>query len=313
VTKCACHLSIRWLVHHSKDLARRTFAAVHYMDDSGETGAKYTLIGGPIFAQKGFFAFHYEWDRIAASHNVELPIHMREFNRPNGRLAHLSNEQRKSLFHDLVYLINRNKLFSLTAVVDNLEFQKYFPVPQFRRYMGAAPLAFLQCALLNHILVRDHGMRPMAYMIARSDSNSVITDCYNFWKSYETRIACEHTGSLTFDDPSRVNALQAADMVAWANRRNHAGGNFNNGFEALELLTRYVESDVKPSIHLHFVVEEESTRKLAEILGPPKRKKGERVSLLGLISPAVREHLETVAKNIGEDEHPPNKNPLAAK
>jgi hypothetical protein len=62
--------------------AKRSFATTHYIDDSGEEAAPFTLMGGPIFSQRGSFAFHYEWSRITDLHNVKLPIHMRDFARP---------------------------------------------------------------------------------------------------------------------------------------------------------------------------------------------------------------------------------------
>lgn len=250
-----------------------------------------------MFSQKGFFAFHYEWDRIAAIHKVELPIHMKEFARPDGRLAYLSDDERRSLFADLVYLINRNKLYSMTVVVGNAEFQQYFPKYCFRGYMGSAALAFLWCMLLNHLNVKsEERMAPMAYVVARSDVNSELADCYNFWRSYEVRITAEYTGAFGIEEPRRVNALQAADMVAWANLKRHRGENFDRGFEPLELLTRYVESDVKPNVHFHFPVSGESTKKLAAILGQPNRQKGRRISLLGLISPEMREYINRPEK-----------------
>lgn len=74
-------------MHSSSDPGQRKFATTHFIDDSGEDAASFTLMGGPVFSQRGVFSFHYEWERIAITHNVQLPIHMREFARPHGRLA----------------------------------------------------------------------------------------------------------------------------------------------------------------------------------------------------------------------------------
>ena len=93
---------------------------------------------GPVFAQKNFVTFHHEWSRIATEvHRVELPVHMRDFARPAGRLAHLSDEKRRWLLNYLVELINRFKAYSLTVGVDNLDFSGCFPQGKFRGYMGA--------------------------------------------------------------------------------------------------------------------------------------------------------------------------------
>jgi hypothetical protein len=218
---------------------------------------------------------------------------MRDFGRPDRRLAYLSDSERRSLFSDLVYQINRHKAYSLTTMVQNLDFEECFPHETFQRHMGAHPLAFLWCMLLNHVNIKRHDrLGSLAYVVARSDVGAQITDCHKFWSSYEEYIDERHSGSLAFDEPKRVNALQAADMVAWANNRKHAEqALFDRGFEPLELLTRYVESDVKPSVHFHFPVDKESTLKLAGVVGSPVRQKGKRVSLLGAISPNARKAL----------------------
>jgi hypothetical protein len=274
-------------------LYRSRLTLVQYIDDSGEETSKFTLMGGPVFAEKDFFSFHYQWDWILQSHKIEPPIHMREFLKPKSRFAHLSNGGRRALFQDLVYLINQNKLHSLTVAIDNIEFQEFFPADQFRGYMGAAALGFLWCMVLNGIIVREHKHKiyRMGYMVARSDINAQLTDAYNFLRSYEVRIEEETIGPFSIDEPSQVNALQAADMVAWANLRKHRGEDFRNGFEPLELLTRHVESDVKPGIHFHFKPSRKSTENLAAIVGSPVRRKGKRASLLGIIAPKIKADL----------------------
>ena len=275
-----------WLMHHSLDPKRRTVACAHYIDDSGsDERSKLAVVGGPVFAQKQFFEFHYEWDRIAATHEIAMPIHMKEFARPYGRLARVSDSKRKELFYDLVYLINKHKAYGLTVAVDNPEFQNLFSPQTFRSHLSSTSFAFLWCMILNHSLVKGHSrLDKMAYVIARSPQNAQMTDCYNFWTSYESIEGKEFAGSLTFDTPKAANALQAADLVAWANLRKHVGRAFDDGFEPLELLTRDVASDVKPSIHFHYPVTDRSTQKLAEIVGEPIRAKGQRRSLLGIVS-----------------------------
>jgi hypothetical protein len=294
-------------MHHSKDPARRSFVPANYIDDSGEESAQFSLMGGPVFSQTGFFDFHYQWGRIADSHQIELPIHMKEFARPDGRLAYVSDHQRRSLFVDLVHQINRNKIYSVTVVVNNNEFSECFPSSVYKGYMSPSAYAFLWCLLLNYLHVKQAQDRdgicldPMAYIVAESDFNTQLMDCYTFWRSCEKYEESEHTGSITLGQPKSVYALQAADMVAWANLRKHRGLPFDKGFEPLELLTQYVESDVKPNIHYHFPVDKESAQRLAGILGSPSRKKGKRESLLGAISPALLKHVARLIEPTAED------------
>ena len=139
-----------WLMHHSLDPKRRTLACAHCIDDSGsDERSKLAVVGGPVFAQEHFFEFHYEWDRIAAMHEIAMPIHMKEFARPYGRLAGVSDSKRKELFYDLVYLINKRKAYGLTVAVDNPEFQNLFPPQAFRSHLSSTSFAFLWCMILR--------------------------------------------------------------------------------------------------------------------------------------------------------------------
>jgi hypothetical protein len=261
-------------------------ALTHYVDDSGcDEYSNVAVIGGPVFLQKSFHSFHYEWGRLADVHGVQLPIHMRDFARPHGRLAGIGDEQRRFLFRDLVTLINTEKAWSLTVTIANDEFRNSFAPEIFRHHVSPDAMAFYWCLLLNHIVVKQHKTRleKMSYYVANSSRNTQLLDAYHFWKSYEDRMGEHHTGACGFDDAKQVNALQAADLVAWSNHRKDAGLPFNHGFEPLVLLTRSVGSDVKPIIHFHYPVKATTIAKLAAILGNPVRAKARRQSLLGLL------------------------------
>ena len=162
-------------MHHSTDLSQRTETITHYVDDSGsDEQSKIAVVGGPVFDRAGYFPFSYEWDRLLrAGHRVKAPVHMREFARPHGRFAYLSNTERAALFSDLVKLINETKFYSATAVVQNMEFQEFFPQPEFRKLFGVAPLAFLWCLILNRVLIEWYDdLRPVAYVVSESSVNS---------------------------------------------------------------------------------------------------------------------------------------------
>lgn len=82
-------------------------------------------------------------------HEIAMPIHMKEFARPYGRLAGVSDSKRKELFYDLVYLINKRKAYGLTVAVDNPEFQNLFPPQAFRSHLSSTSFAFLWCMILR--------------------------------------------------------------------------------------------------------------------------------------------------------------------
>ena len=103
--------------------------------------------------------------------------------------------------------------------------------------------------ILNHGIVHDHDLGAMDYLGDKSQFRAQINDAYEFWKSYEARTGAVHSGKLVFQRAPEQGELQAADLVAWANRRKQLGEPFDEGFQPLDLLTRYVESDYKPIIH----------------------------------------------------------------
>jgi hypothetical protein len=269
-------------MHHSKDPRRASLVLAHYIDDSGShEQSQIVVMGGPVFLQRDFFTFHYEWDRILSNHGVTGPIHMKDFGK-DGPLGHLAYAQRRTLLSDLVHLINSRKAYSLTVELDSTKIQAIFPTKKFRKLMSAPALAFYQCMIMDSLIARKHPqVGKVAFVVATSECNREIVDGHNFIQSYEERTPLEMVGALTFDTPQNVNALQAADMVAWANRRKRLGQPFHKGFEPLEMLTRTVENELRPPmIHFHYPAGEKSAESLAKIVGEPVRIPGKRVPLL---------------------------------
>jgi hypothetical protein len=274
--------SLWWLMHHSTDSDRRAIALAHYIDDSGtHDDSTLVIMGGPVFLRDHFFEFHFEWSRTLARHGIKKPLHMMEFNQ-YGCFGHISPDDRTALFQDLVYLINQRKAYSLTVEVNNLDFQKFFPLSKYKGLIGAASLAFFECMLMDGLMARDHNAsRKTAYVVANSSNNVQLVDAHTFIESYIGKRKALPIGSITFDTPQNVNALQAADMVAWANRHKSLGKPFTNGFEPLELLTRTVKSESRPPmVHFHYRFKSSNVESLAKVLGEPVRQKGRRQALL---------------------------------
>jgi hypothetical protein len=273
-------------MHHSTHPKRTAVALAHYIDDSGtHDDSPVVVMGGPVFLQQHFFEFHYEWSRILARHGIKKPIHMIEFNQ-YGYLAYLSPDERRALFQDLVLLINSRKLYSLTVEIDNIDFQSTFQIKKYRGLIGPASLAFFQCMILDSIIARDHneGGRT-AYLVAHSPHDQQMVDAHAFLVSYAgwPKRKVSPVGALAFDTPQSVNALQAADMIAWANRNNILGKPFVSGFEPLERLTRTVETEARPSIvHMHNKFNPDLVKSLGRVLGDPVRRKGKREPLFTL-------------------------------
>src|SRR5262249_1183507 len=107
--------------------------------------------------------------------------------------------------------------------------------------------------------------------------NCQILESHAWYREFENHQFDEkYTGSITFDEPSEVNALQAADMIAWSNlRKQIRGGDIGKGFEPLDRLTRTVHFDKYSTAHYNFPVKKNGTKALEEIVsqGIPVPKK----------------------------------------
>jgi Protein of unknown function (DUF3800) len=275
-------------MHHSTDPKLRAIILAHYIDDSGtHDQSPLVVMGGPVFLQRDFSAFHLEWDRILSLHKVVGPIHMKEFGK-DGRLGTLTYDLRRSLFSDLVHLINSRKAYSLTVEVDHPTFQAAFPPAKFKRLLTAPSIGLYHCMVLDSLMGKNNPrVSKIAYVIAKSDCGTELVECHSFFQSWEEREQEEQfVGSLTFDTPKNVNALQAADMVAWANLRKGLNKPFDKGFEPLELLTRTLYPKIRPAIiHAHYTAKDAGTISLSKIVGDPVRVRGKRATVLKRLPP----------------------------
>jgi hypothetical protein len=264
-------------MHQSDDTERRSFEVTCYLDDSGsDENGVLAVIGGPVIPRLLFTFFHLDWDTALTRHNVSGPIHMREFARPDGRLAYLSDDDRRALFSDLVYVITQNKIHSVSASVLQQDFREFFPKSKFKGLFGPAPLAFIWCIVLNYIICENaKKMGRMEYVVAKSDESSQMKEAHRLSEYFEKTRGTDCIGAIKFGSPQQEYALQAADMISWSNRRQKIGKPFNRGFEPLERLTRHIKGSERNFPHFHIDAKRESTQSLADIINaefpnPPK-------------------------------------------
>ena len=192
---------------------------------------------------------------------------MREFARPNGRLAFLSDDERNALFQDLVHVITQNKLYSISTSILEQDFREFFPTARFKGLFGPAPLAFIWVLVLNGCITeQSEKMAPMGYIVAESDEAAQMIECHSFIRNYFKTQRDECIGNITFSSPRELNALQASDLIAWSNRRCKLEIPFDQGFGPLKRLTRHVEGSERNFPHFHFEIRRESTQQLAAIV-----------------------------------------------
>ena len=209
-----------------------------------------SVVAGLVLDFEGTYWLGVEWSKVLAKHSVAGPIHMREFG-PDGQFRNVTHENRRALFSDLVRLINSNKLISLAATLTAEQYRRHFARVTKQSMYGAC---FTNLMTLVGVAMEIHGSHrwPLDYVL--DDGNAykkhIIEGSPVLLKAYPrvTRIA--------FESDDNVNALQAADVLSWAVRRNLSGSNFDHGFEPVkELFDEH---------HLNFEYKEQWMQEIVE-------------------------------------------------
>lgn len=209
-----------------------------YLDASAtdHQQVEHATLGGVVFNQSGFFHFDERWSDMLARYNIS-GIHMNQFT-PDGELKHIVGCQRACLMVEIATLIESFKIYTVTASLNNRELQQVFagPIEGMARAYG---LCFAGVAMGNHQHATEKKYTGrIAYLL---DTGTRFTNHVLHFHQLLQSVAEEdgyHVGSLTFDSDKYVNALQAADVVAWIRRRVDSGKHVPSDFEPLLYVIR---------------------------------------------------------------------------
>src|SRR5215831_3601882 len=103
--------SVWWAMQQSDDESREAAIVSFWLDESGTDDlAPTAVVGGLLLSKSYFIRFNDAWAAILEKHSIAPPLHMKDFRRPNGRLADIKNQQRRALFTDVVSVINEHKI-----------------------------------------------------------------------------------------------------------------------------------------------------------------------------------------------------------
>jgi hypothetical protein len=185
--------------------------------------------------KEGFGILDDKWRELLARHSILPPLHMKEFRRPNGRLADVSNDRRRALFSDVAKVINESKIYSVAASLTPDHFQKYFDKKFRRETMSVYGMCFVLCAHTNYLLAMQNKYDEKIPFLMDS-GNQYAEQVRAAHASMQKGWKDMRVGSLTFDRDEDWSPLQAADVIAWASRVKAMGDSFNNGYEPLAAL-----------------------------------------------------------------------------
>jgi hypothetical protein len=226
-----------WFVmHHSDDPNKFTFAISCYLDDSGtDKGSPQAVVGGLWLDKLKFSSFCDSWSKLLVNYNINNPLHMKEFSRPHGRLAFLSNRERHKLFSKVQKLINSHKIFSIGGTINQ---KQYLSLQEnIKNAMSIYGFGFILCVYLNHNLASNINYRgDIAYVLDElNEKRGQILEAHAEMKRLqEKEFRPFHIGSILFDDDKRILPLQASDVIAWGIHRRDSGKSINQGFEPIK-------------------------------------------------------------------------------
>jgi hypothetical protein len=248
-------------MHHSEDPNEETLAIRCYLDESGtDSNSQNAVVAGLILNKPGFLSFDKYWSDLLFRYEIEPPLHMREFGK-DGRLGRFDYKKRNAIFTEVADIINYHKYVSIAAVLNKNQFET-FVHEDIRKSMGFYGFCFLLCVQINHqqhehmnyqdniAFLLDDGTQHKGHILGARDA---------ILKWQKTRPL--HVAGITFDDDTRVSALQAADVIAWAVRKRAEGVPLNKGFEPI---AKILDADD----HLQSLWEDKWLRELSESLIP---------------------------------------------
>ena len=137
-----------------------------------------------------------------------------------------STESNISFFSDVARVINKHKGFSISSTLSTSQFLKYFDGLQAtegkekgKHVMGVYGMCFLLSVVMNKLVCEQVGSKQRTPFVMDTGNNYK----HHVVEAYEEIVRMQNLdewnmGSLIFTTDS-LNALQAADVIAWSARR----------------------------------------------------------------------------------------------
>jgi len=229
------YLENLWFVmHHSDDPEKLTLAIACYLDESGTDNQNpHAVVAGLVLRRERFIRFDSDWNSILSKFRIDPPIHMNEFGK-HGRLGHIDYSTRNKLFKELVYIINRYKIYSVAISLNHEQYNNMLSAKT-KKEVSIYGLCFMFCAHQCFAMSKvNHYYGSMAFLIEEGnecaeDVRRAHKGMIQMRKEGKTYIS---DGSLTFE-PKKLSPLQAADIIAWGVRRKVSSVPIIKGFEPI--------------------------------------------------------------------------------
>jgi hypothetical protein len=209
----------------------------------------FAVLGGLVINRKDLPEFDAAWAAMLAQH--QLPsLHMIDLG-PSGPYPHVVGDACRAMLADAVKAINKCRIFSFGASWDNRAHEVLFSANLRKRLFSVYSMIFMMAVEINRgSAAGQHYEGVIDYVL--DDGNRFKRHVGQMHKSIRAlpALADRRVGSLKFDSDSRVFALQAADVIAWATRREFSGEGLSGVHEPLKTLFDqfYVHSPAPPNL-----------------------------------------------------------------
>jgi hypothetical protein len=188
-----------------------------------------------LISRHHFQPFEDAWDKMLVDHGITPPLHMKEFGRPHGRFASISDSARRALFSEAVNLINQHKVGSLSCSISNADYHQHFS-KEAREKFNVYGMCFLLTVVMNHGLADHNSYKEKIPFIMDSGNPyaSQVRESHAYIIKELQNDASLHLGSLTFAEDTDFGILQAADVISWAARRRATKITLGDAFSPIE-------------------------------------------------------------------------------
>ncbi len=242
-------------MHNSGDPELETAALRLYLDESGgnDPGTPHAVVGGILIARTRFLAFEDAWDQMLDEHGITSPLHMKEFGRPHGRLAKISDCCRRELFLEVVDLISSYRVGTISASLGNEEYKQRVPAEVIKAF-SMYGMCFVLAAFVTQVLAAANSYDGRIPIIMDSGNPYAghVRESHATIQQIQREVGqFLSIGSLTFDDDMELGILQAADVISWGARRRATNLPLRAGLEPIERIftdpTRHKEAPWMPA------------------------------------------------------------------
>jgi hypothetical protein len=162
------HLDGPDLMHNSYDPDNELVAVRLYLDESDDQ--THAVLGGMLINHSFFAHFEEAWEQMLEAHNIQPPLHMKEFGRPHKRFAQMDDCCRHNLFLEVVDLINFHKILSIDTVLGIDEYNECLSERVSKKFSLYAMCFVMTVAMNKRIAETKNYQKEIAFILDSGNS-----------------------------------------------------------------------------------------------------------------------------------------------